>query len=116
VAFVVDKVGEGVRFFRVLRFPLPIFILQTFPFLSSTIRGWDRSVNIATGYGPDARGSIPGRGKIFLFSTTSGPPMGPTQSPIQWAVGIIFPGVKRHRREANQSPPSSADVKNVGAV
>jgi hypothetical protein len=30
-------------------------------------------LDIATGYGLDGRGSIPGRGKIFLFSTASRP-------------------------------------------
>jgi hypothetical protein len=42
------------------------------------------SVGIATGYGLDGRVSIPGRGKIFLFSIASRPALGPTQPPIQW--------------------------------
>jgi hypothetical protein len=46
--------------------------------------GWDSSVGIATGYRQDGRGSIRGRGKIFLFSTASRPALGPTQPPIQW--------------------------------
>jgi hypothetical protein len=45
---------------------------------------WDSSVGIATGYELDDRGSNPGRGKIFVLSTTSRPALGPTQPPIQW--------------------------------
>jgi hypothetical protein len=41
------------------------------------------SVGIATGYRLDCRGSFPGRGKIFLFSTSSRSALGPTQPPIQ---------------------------------
>jgi hypothetical protein len=32
----------------------------------------------------------------------------PTQSPIQWVLGALSLGVKRPRREADHSPPSSA--------
>jgi hypothetical protein len=31
----------------------------------------DSTVGIVTGYGPECKGSIPGRGKIFLFSAPS---------------------------------------------
>jgi hypothetical protein len=31
-------------------------------------------------------------------------------------IGALSPGVKRLRREANHAPPSSAKVKNAGAV
>jgi hypothetical protein len=37
--------------------------------------------------------------------------LGPTQPPIQWVVGAISMGVKRPGREADHSPPSSAEVK-----
>jgi hypothetical protein len=37
--------------------------------------------------------------------------MGPTQSPIQWVPGALSLGVKRPGREADHSPPSSAEVK-----
>jgi hypothetical protein len=46
---------------------------------------------------------------IFLFATVSRPAVGPTQSPIQGALTL---GVKRPERETEQSPPSSAEVKN----
>jgi hypothetical protein len=64
----------------------------------------------------DGRGSIRGRGKIFLFSITSRSALGPTQSPIRWVLGAISPRVKRLRREADHSPPSSAEVKKGGAI
>jgi len=37
--------------------------------------------------------------------------LGPTQPPIQWAKRALSLGVKRKEREANHSPPSSAEVK-----
>jgi hypothetical protein len=48
---------------------------------------------------------------IFLFTTTSGTDLGPTQPPIQWLPGALSLGVKRAGREADHSPPSSAEVK-----
>jgi hypothetical protein len=76
----------------------------------------DGSVGMATGYSLGGRGSIPGKGKISLHSTASRLVLGPTQSPIQWIPGVLFPGVKRPGREADHSPPSSAEVKNGGGV
>jgi hypothetical protein len=40
----------------------------------------------------------------------------PTQPPIQWVPGALSPGVKRQGREADHSLPSSAEVKNGGAI
>jgi hypothetical protein len=42
---------------------------------------------------------------FFLFTTASSTAVGPTQPPIQWVQGAV-PG-----READHSPPSSAQVK-----
>jgi hypothetical protein len=42
----------------------------------------------------NVRASIPGKGKIFLFSTASRPALGFTQSPIQWVQGSSFPRSK----------------------
>jgi hypothetical protein len=39
--------------------------------------------------------------------------MGPTQPPIQWVPEALSLGVKRLGREADHSPPSSAEVKNA---
>jgi hypothetical protein len=38
--------------------------------------------------------------------------LGPTQPPIQWVPEALSLGVKRLGREADHSPPSSAEVKN----
>jgi hypothetical protein len=48
---------------------------------------------------------------IFLFTTASRTALGPTQHPIQWVPGAVSLGVKRPGREADHSPPSSAEFK-----
>jgi hypothetical protein len=76
--------------------------------------GRDNSVGIATGYGLDDRMSgvrFPAELWIFLFETMFRPALRPTQPPIQWVPGVLSLGVKRQRREADHSPPSSAEVK-----
>jgi hypothetical protein len=50
---------------------------------------------------------------IFLFNAASRTVLGPTQPPIQWVPGALSLGVKRPRREADHSSPSSAEVKNA---
>jgi hypothetical protein len=40
--------------------------------------------------------------------------LGPTQ--LQWVPGAFSPGVKLQEREADHSPPSSAEVKKGGAI
>jgi hypothetical protein len=69
---------------------------------------------IATGYGLDGRGLIPGRGKIFLHSVQTG--SGLAQPSMQWVPWTNFPGVKRQEPKADHSPPSNAEVKNGGAI
>jgi hypothetical protein len=69
----------------------------------------DSTVNIATGNRLDdlgGRSSSPGSVKNFLFSLSSRPAVGSTQPPIQWVRGVKRPG-----READHSPPTSAEVK-----
>jgi hypothetical protein len=52
------------------------------------------------------------RQRIFLLVSASGPALGPTQPPIQWVPGALSPGGKaRPVRDADHSPPSSAEVK-----
>jgi hypothetical protein len=79
----------------------------------------DSSVGIANGYVLGDRGSgfdfRRGLG-IFLFTTESRPALGLTQPPIQWVPGALSLGVKRPRREADHSPPSSAEVKECVEV
>jgi hypothetical protein len=48
---------------------------------------------------------------IFLFTTVSTPALGPTKPPIQWIPGTLSLDVKRPGREADDSPQSSAEVK-----
>jgi hypothetical protein len=82
------------------------------------LRSRDSAVGIATGYGLADRGvgfrvSVGSR----IFSTSSRPVFGPTQPPIQWALGAVSLGVKRPGREADHSPPTSAEVmKKRGSI
>jgi hypothetical protein len=53
------------------------------------------------------------RQMIFPLSSVSRPALGPIQPPVQWVPGILSPGVKaRPGRDADHSPPSSAEVMN----
>jgi hypothetical protein len=52
----------------------------------------------------------------FLFSSVSRQALGHRQPPIHWVSGDLLPGIKRQEREDNHSPPSSAEVKNCGAI
>jgi hypothetical protein len=54
-----------------------------------------------------------GRGLGILFITASRTALGPTQPPIQWVPGALSLGVKQPGRQADHSPPSSAEVKNA---
>jgi hypothetical protein len=51
--------------------------------------------------------------EILSFATEFRPGLGSTQPPNQWVAGAVTPRVKRPWREANHSPPLSADVKNA---
>jgi hypothetical protein len=62
----------------------------------------------------DERGStvrFPAGAGIFLFTPVSGTALEPTHPPIQWVPGALSLEVKRPEREADHSPPSSAEVK-----
>jgi hypothetical protein len=54
------------------------------------------SMDIATGYGLDSRGSILSMDKIFLYSAAFRPALGPNQPPIKWVPGGFHKG-KRGR-------------------
>jgi hypothetical protein len=62
---------------------------------------------------PRGRSSDLGGVKSFHFSISSRPVLGPTQPPVQWVSGALSPGVKLQRREADHSPPTSAEVKRT---
>jgi hypothetical protein len=76
----------------------------------------DSSVGIATGYGLDCRGSIPGRGKKFLSSQLPGRLWGQPSVVASGYRGAISRWVKRPGRDADHSHPSSAEVRNGGAI
>jgi hypothetical protein len=57
------------------------------------LRNSDSSVGIATSYGLDGRGSVPGK-----------------------VPGVLSPGDKLSDRETLHSHPSSAEAKNGGAI
>jgi hypothetical protein len=42
--------------------------------------------------------------------------LGPTQPPSLWILGADSPEVKQQGLETDHSPPSSAEVKNSGAI
>jgi hypothetical protein len=76
---------------------------------------WCSSVHIVSDYtvedqvtGFDSRQ----RQKIFPLVSVSRPALGPTQHPVQWVPGVLSPGRARPVRDADHSPPSSAEVKN----
>jgi hypothetical protein len=73
----------------------------------------DSSVGIATGYGPDGRGSISGKGEeIFLFHgvhTGSGAHLAYSTMDTR----SFFLGVRRSGREAKHSPPSGAFLNHI---
>jgi hypothetical protein len=87
------------------------------PQIRENVRSRDSSVGIATDYVLDGRDLIPGRGKRFLsIPQCPEPDLGATLPRIQWVPGALSPGVKRHGCEADHSPRSSAEVKNVGYI
>jgi hypothetical protein len=50
---------------------------------------------------------------IFPFTTAFRTALGHTEPPIQWVRGAPSLEVKRPGREADRSPPSSAEIKNA---
>jgi hypothetical protein len=48
---------------------------------------------------------------LFLSAAASGAVLGPARPPIRWVPCILSLVVKRPGREADHSPPSSAEVK-----
>jgi len=53
--------------------------------------------------------------RIFLFATVSRPAVGSTQPRSQW-LAVFFLWGKRPGREADHSPPSSAEIKMRGVT
>jgi hypothetical protein len=66
--------------------------------------------SITLSYGLDDRGFESRRGLgSFLFTTASRPSLGPAQ----WVPGALSLVIKRLGGEADNPPPSSAEVKNA---
>jgi hypothetical protein len=93
-------------------------ILWGFCIIQRKMRSRASIVNIATGYGLDDRGIkvwVPVGSRNFSSPCCPhrlwGPPS--TQLPIQWVLGALSPGVKRPECEADNSPPTSAEVKKM---
>jgi hypothetical protein len=91
-----------------------MFSIQMFQIYIATWKPF--IIGMTTGYVLNDRESIPGRSKIFLFSTTSRLALGPIQPSVQWVAVALSPGVKQQVREAVHSPPSIVEIKNSGAV
>jgi hypothetical protein len=61
---------------------------------------------------PRNHGSVLCTDKTFFF-TVPRPALRTTHPPIQWVLGAHSPGVKWLGHEADQSPPSGAEVKEL---
>jgi hypothetical protein len=81
-----------------------------------TKRRRDSTVGIATCYCLDNRGvgvQVPIKSRIFFFPRRPDRLWG---SPIQWVPRALSPRVKLPRLVADHSGPTSAEVKNSGAI
>jgi hypothetical protein len=77
----------------------------------------DSVVGLATGYGLDEGGvGVSVLVGSRIVSMSSRPVLGCTHPPIKWVLGTLFQGMKRPGREADHSPPTSAEVKKCGSV
>jgi hypothetical protein len=77
--------------------------------------GWDSSVGVAEAYGLGARVLFSAM-QDFLYFVASISALGSNHAAIQWVPRAISRGVKNPGREADHSPPSSAEVNNGGAL
>jgi hypothetical protein len=82
--------------------------------LKEGLRSRHSSVGIATGYGLDDRGfGVRVPVGLRFFSTSSRSAVGSTHPTIKWVPGALSLGIKRRRREADHSPPASAEAKKM---
>jgi hypothetical protein len=66
---------------------------------------------------PGRRGGKPATNRLsygttLVFSVTSWPALGPTQPSVRWVPEALSRRIKLPGREADLSPPSSAEIKN----
>jgi hypothetical protein len=104
---IVGKMLKRTGFLSVLKCHILPYYVQVcnWSMLSCWFRTWDSGVvaTLTTGC-PRDRGLIPGKGTIFI--TSQKPP-----GPLQWALKVHLPEVKRPGRKAHNSPSSSAHAK-----
>jgi hypothetical protein len=84
--------------------------LAIFAFLSLCRRSRRQLSRNSEGYGLASRGSIPCR------SIATSPILGLTQPPTRCLPATLSLGIKQSGREADDSPPRSAEVKNDRAI
>jgi hypothetical protein len=73
--------------------------------------GIEQSVQwLATGWTTEGSEFVCRWGKNFLFSKSSRLALWFIQPPIQWVPGALSSGLKQQEREADHSPPTSAEV------
>jgi hypothetical protein len=94
--------------------PYYAHVFGTLQWYIQAFGSWGSSVSIVSDSGLGNRGSIPGRGKSIFSSSLcvqTGSGVHPASCPK--GPGGPFPGAKaRPGRDADHSPPSSAEVKN----
>jgi hypothetical protein len=116
---------EGVlRIFIALKNPLPLpgsnpqplgpvaSTLITTPPRRLRSRGAQCSVWLRTGRPGDRGFYRRQRQETFPLTSVSRPARRPTQPPVQWVPGVLSRGKARPGRDADHSPPSSAEFRN----
>jgi hypothetical protein len=105
-----NEMKENIRLCS--RIFIVIFALISFRFIYLYFlvrRSRNRAVGITTGYGLDDRGVA-----VRVPVVSSKPALGPTQPSTQWVSnGDFSPSVKLPGREADHSPPASAEIKKT---
>jgi hypothetical protein len=79
-----SKLLKGIKFY---------YISYIFLNVNPVTQSLDSSVGRTMSYALDGRGSVPDRGKIFLFSIAFRRALGPIQPPIQWVLRALSPAV-----------------------
>jgi hypothetical protein len=89
-----------------MKLPLVICVTVVIYVIAQSVQRWATGWTIGV-LGFDSRREL----GIFLFTIASRMDLEPIEPPIQWVPGALSLGVNRPGREADHSPPSSAEVK-----
>jgi hypothetical protein len=109
-----DGIDLGSFQVHTLPSPNPVLRVEKITGIRGYISCRDSIVSIATCCGLDnQRVGVRVLVGSRIFSTSSRPALGSTQPPIQWVPGALSPVVNRPGREADHSPPASAEVKEM---